>query len=161
MGSCICYSQSSHSFTSSVKWLRSSTQSVKRLPEERKNRMLYLPPFPEGRTGLIELSLTCCFRASDEPIIEILSFPNSCCSIRPCDVPRRRTYIVDSHIGLSHSQPLRAMILKFLAFHPAHENDRRFLLCSIVVALVSLSRPPVGSMRNRRGDITRLNLMYI
>ena len=50
------------SFTSSVKWLRSSTQSVKRLPflpEERKNRMLYLPPFPEGRTGLIELSLTC------------------------------------------------------------------------------------------------------
>ncbi|KAL4309813.1 hypothetical protein GQ457_01G034240 [Hibiscus cannabinus] len=62
MGSCICYSKSSHSFTSSVKWLRSSTQSVKRLPflpEERKNRMLYLPPFPEGRTGLIELSLTC------------------------------------------------------------------------------------------------------
>lgn len=28
-------------------------------PQERKNKIEDLPPFPEGRTGLIELSLTC------------------------------------------------------------------------------------------------------
>ena len=57
----ILYSNSPNSFTSSVKWLRSSTQSVKRLHfllEEIKKKILDLPPFLEGRTGLIELSLT-------------------------------------------------------------------------------------------------------